>query len=128
MTELQNWSDPMPEVEALVRSARDYVHASEDLRPRVLESARIERGEQRARRLIRQFCLALVLWGLCGTSGLRHSEIALAHQTARSMSATDRIHLRAEAKAADTGDYGSGLVDAFLELREHQAEMLRLAL
>lgn len=124
MAEHNDWFDPLHEVEALVRSAGDYVHASRDLRPRVLETARALRGEQRARCIIRQFSLALVLWALCATSGLQHSEITLAHQHTLS----DRILLRAEAKAAETGDYGGGLVDAFLELRHHQAEVLRLAL
>jgi hypothetical protein len=123
MTQLDDCFDPLQEVEALVLSARNYVHASEDLRPRVLETARAECGERRARRCTGQIALALVLWGLCATSGVDHATIAVAQQ-----SVSERVLERAQEKAAEAGDYGSGFVDAFVELREQQAEVLRLAL
>jgi len=124
MIDLHNHYDPLREIESLVRSAGDYVHATDDLRPRVLETARVQHGERRARRFIRQIALALVLWTLCANSGLHNSDIALAQQ----VSGTERMLQRAEAKAADSGDYGSGFVDAFLELRKEQAQILRMAL
>ena len=124
MIDLHNDYDPLREIESLVRSAGDYVHATDDLRPRVLETARVQYGERRARRFIRQIALALVLWTLCANSGLHNSDIALAQQ----ISGTERMFQRVEAKAADSGDYGSGFVDAFLELRKEQAQILRMAL
>jgi hypothetical protein len=89
-----------------------------------MESARTECDERRARRYLRQAAMALVLWGLCTATGVEHSGVVLAQQTDTSVS--DRVLLRAAAKAADSGDFASGFVDAFVELRRQQAEVLRL--
>src|SRR5215217_1007222 len=61
VTESPSWDEQVSEVEAIVRSAGNYVHASKDLRPRVLETARLTNGERRARRCIRQVALAAAL-------------------------------------------------------------------
>ena len=52
------------EIEAIVRSAGDYVRVSNELRPRVLEMARLSNGERRVRRCIRGIGLvaALLIW------------------------------------------------------------------
>jgi hypothetical protein len=53
--------DPEQDLEALIRAAGDYVRPSEDLRPRVLEEARVSRTERRAQGWIWQAALAVVV-------------------------------------------------------------------
>src|SRR5690242_16353628 len=61
MTDSCDWndslSDSQSETEALIRAAGGYVRASDDLRPRVLEAARLQTGERRARQRIRRVAL-----------------------------------------------------------------------
>ena len=59
VTDSSDSYEPLSDIEAMVRSAANYVQVSNDLRPRVLEAAREKSGERRARRFIRQaaaFC------------------------------------------------------------------------
>ena len=51
MGDIPNWHESAREVEAMLLAAGGYVRASDDLRPRVLEGARLQRRELRARRL-----------------------------------------------------------------------------
>src|SRR5438045_1598626 len=50
MAELQDLHGPLDDVETMIRMAQDYVRASDDLRPRVLELARAQRRERHVRR------------------------------------------------------------------------------
>ena len=52
------------DVEAMIRAAGEYVRASDDLRPRVLEAARLQYRERRARRWIRHAAVLVLLWRL----------------------------------------------------------------
>ena len=130
MNESHNWDEPIDEVEAMVRAAGDYVQASDDLRPRVLESARTQRGEQRAQRCIQRMAVYFVLLTVFSTSGRHSLETAGTRQ--QSMLAavdSDSIFSRAETTVTrGDGDYGWGMVEAFSELRRRQAEVLRSAL
>jgi hypothetical protein len=119
--------EPLSHIEAMVRSAANYVQVSNDLRPRVLEAAREKSGERRARRFIRQAALFAALLTWCVTASVSRLDI--------------RDDLR-ELTLATTGSYPisnnriSGgasseawaLVDAYTELRERQADVLRLKL
>ncbi len=125
MTDTRDWRDPSDEpweeVEAMVRAAGQYVAASDDLRPRVLETARTECGEQRAQRIIRQAAIAVVLTAMLTLSGDRGLDsVGASRQLADSQSIFSR--------AASSGDAGWGMVDAFRELRHEQAKALRVSL
>lgn len=48
MSEPAPWEEAESAIEALVRSAGNYVQPSQDLRPRVLEAAKVEQAERRA--------------------------------------------------------------------------------
>lgn len=116
MTELRSSHEPIDDIEALIRSAKDYVHASDDLRPRILEAARSQRGEQRALGYLRQAAIVLAIFGLLtmarqGTAD--HAEPAL-------LAAVSAESLLSAAAA----DGNWGLVDSFTELRQRQAELL----
>lgn len=115
MTDLRSRHEPIDDIEALIRSAKDYVHASDDLRPRILEAARSQRGEQRALGYLRQAAIVLAILGLLtlarrGTTD--HAEPALL----AAVSAEDLLSAAAE-------DRNWGLVDSFTELRQRQAEL-----
>lgn len=130
MIESRDWYDPTSEVEAMVRAAGDYVQASEDLRPRVLETARAQSGEQRAQRCIRQVALFVVLLAIFTPSGRHRLETGDAPQQ-RSLAAADSESMFSRAEtivARSGGDLGWGMVEAFTELRRRQAEVFRLTL
>jgi hypothetical protein len=102
---------PLDDLEALVRTAQDYVHASDDLRPRVLEAARSQREQQLTLGYLQHAAVVLVVLG-----ALASALYGGATGTADS------------AKLADTSpnipDGNWGLVDSFTELRRRQAVLL----
>jgi hypothetical protein len=124
MTESNPWHEQMDEIELMIRAARDYVHASTDLRPRVLETARAQCGEQRVRRYIRQMAIAIFLFVTFTASNRDRLETETSWITADS----DYLFSRAEAEARRGSDVGWSMVEAFTESRRRQAEVLRLAL
>ncbi|MCI0491748.1 MAG: hypothetical protein L0Z07_02295 [Planctomycetes bacterium] len=126
MTDLQNGYEPIDEVEALVWAAGDYVQASDDLRPRVLETARMQCREQRARFYLRQAAVLVALLAVFTTTSSDRMDKAAGQQGLVAWTGSDWLFARAQMKATWDGDYGSGLVDAFTELRSRQAEVLRL--
>ena len=98
----------MSELEALIRSAKDYVQPSQDLRPRILEAAR---SQHRAMSCLRHAAVALLMisalaTGLHGMNGFV-------------LSTTTPEQLLSSA-AHDNW----GLVDSFTELRRRQAILL----
>jgi hypothetical protein len=111
------------DVESLVRQASDYVRASDDLRPRVLETARSERGERRARRRIWQSALFALLLGLFVTSICQQPAL-----TGAGAEAPGEQLLSEAQSTARAGESSWGIVESFTELRRRQAELLRLAL
>lgn len=98
--------DSLEELEALVRSAKDYVHPSDDLRPRVLEAARSQR---RVMSYLRHAAVALVMVGTLFTGLHGTSALVLSPTT------SDQL-LSSAARDANWG-----LVDSFTELRQRQA-------
>jgi len=122
-----NLNEPLGDIEALVRSAANYVQVSKDLRPRVLDAVRLTNVERRARRYIYQAALfaALVTW--CVTASVHRldmrddlRELSLATASAYPIS-NSRI-------SGGAGDAAWVLVDAYTELRGRQADVLRLKL
>ncbi|MBW8883838.1 MAG: hypothetical protein JF612_03475, partial [Planctomycetia bacterium] len=74
-------SQPLDEVEALIRSAGEYVHASDDLRPRVLENARLQCRERRLRRRFWQSAAVVLFCGLFTSSLIHRAESAMEAQS-----------------------------------------------
>jgi hypothetical protein len=126
MIELYEGPDFQDEVESLVRAAGEVVYASEDLRPRVLEQAREQMRERRARRWVRRMAMSVV---------------ALATFSASSGDSPGGYHLPVAAALAYPGGYSDagfipatgmnvdwGMVDGFTEMRRLQAEALHTSL
>ena len=119
MHNLVDWQERYDEVEALVQAAGGYVQASDDLRPRVLETARAEAGELRGRRWVRQASLAAAIVGIAvsirTTTGGNDPKISDA----------EAVYEQASQKSVGAGGFGWALVQAFRELRERQFESLQ---
>lgn len=126
MVERIDACEPFGDVEALVRAAGDFVQASPDLRPRIVEAARTQRREIRARRLIRRLAVAVVLLAAL-TAAVGHQAKNAARSDELQLLAADShaMYLRAEIHGAKAGGVGWGIVEAFRELRERQSEALR---
>jgi len=120
VTDLHERFDPFADVEALVRSAQEYVQPSADLRPRTLEAARTERCERRVREVIWQAAIVVLMVGLFGAS-LRHwgddPSAGTSHLPAAAV---------LTAEIATPGiDASWNMVDSFTQLRQRQAQVLR---
>ena len=112
------------DVESLIRAAGNYVRPSDDLRPRVLETARSESRERQNQRRMWQLALVVALLGVITTA-----------ERARWEAAAAAPGLLVEAAALVGGDKQGdsscvdsswGLVDSFTELRRRHAALLRL--
>jgi hypothetical protein len=110
----------------MLRAAGDYVRASEDLRPRVLEAARAQCGEQRARRFIRHAAVCVVLLASFMASVSQVPETAGADQEVALNAADSRTMFSRAQTYAARGDIGWGMVKAFTELRCRQSAAFRL--
>ena len=117
--------DPIDEIEAMVLAAGQYVRASDDLRPRVLETARSQCGERRAQRCLHHFAVFIALLAFFTTiyhnqlegnnPGLRDSVLAvISNRTSSPASPTVR-----------SGNWDWSMIDAFTELRRQQAAVFR---
>jgi hypothetical protein len=134
VAESYDWSWPLEDdaqdgVEAMVRAAGPYVRASDDLRPRVLEAARFQRGEQWARRCIRHVAVFTMLMAFFtaadqpGLDGRRSRPTAML-----AAAGFDEFLTPATTVTPRSGDGDWRMIEAFTELRRQQAQMLRLAL
>ena len=124
MIDSPNFSSPLDEVEALIRSAGGYVRASDDLRPRVLENARLQCGERRMRRRFWQAAAVVLLCGMITSSVLHQPENAIAID-AQSAGWTNPMLTSLEA-AARSSDPSWQTVESFTQLRLRQAQLLHL--
>src|SRR5262249_14891363 len=118
----REWGGDVADVEELIRSAGNYVQVSKDLRPRVLESARLKNGERRARSVVRKTGLvaALLMW--CITASIRSLDMP---EDLRQLTIIATGSVPAGHVSGGNGDIGWSLVDAFTELRCRQADVLR---
>ena len=125
MTDLRDWKEPFNELELLFRDAGNYVQASSDLRPRVLESARARRSEHRLRRGLCRITVCVLLC-MAGTASIRQYHVTtgqrgnVVSQNNSSGSELDWGQMKVTA-----GDASWGAVEAFTEFRRRQAEALR---
>ncbi len=124
MIESRDFSSPLDEVESLIRSAGDYVRASDDLRPRVLEIARIQINERRLRRHFWQSA-AVALFCVILTSSLVPRFDPAVGAKAHTSAWTSPIFDPVEA-AALSSDPSWQMVESFSELRLRQAQLLHL--
>ena len=124
MADWRETCESLGDVEALVRAAGDYVQPSRDLRPRVLEAARLESGERQARRRISRLALCAALLAVITMSGMERPEGPGMFQQITLVAAES--HFDSETGARTGGDSGWALVEAYTELRRRQAEVLRL--
>jgi hypothetical protein len=113
------------EIEAIVRSAGDYVRVSNELRPRVLEMARLANGERRARRCIRDVSLVAALLTWCVTAGIGRLQTD-DNLNRLALIATTPCSAAANEVSSSNSDAAWTLVDGFKELRVRQAAVLRL--
>jgi hypothetical protein len=131
-------NDDLVALEAVVRDAGNLMHASQDLRPRVLEQARMcARQEKRNRVCALLFAAIVFLYsGLFGSSELGRQCVNTVGVNAtaenspmeRSPSFISSDELIASAYAGWEGPVATrewSLVDAFAELQWHRARMLR---
>lgn len=112
MTEF-SFSEPLDELEALLRSAKDYVHPSDDLRPRVLEAARSQRQQRRLLSYLQHAAVALVVLGALASAIYGTSDFAKVASASRERMLTSA-----------TQDGNWGLVDSLTKLRRRQAVLL----
>lgn len=124
MIDSREWDGDVADVEELIRGAGNYVQVSKDLRPRVLEAARLKSGERQARSVVRKAALvaALLTWSV--TTSIRSLDIP---ENLRELTIVAAGTYPASASHASGGnnDVGWSLVDAFTELRCRQADVLR---
>lgn len=110
--------DAWEDVELLIRAAGRYVVPSEDMRPRVLEAARVESDERKARRRVWHMAIAIgVLGAMFIVANDRTSVLPI---FSHGMLANSDLH------PAEEGAAGWGIVDAFTDLRRRQAALLSL--
>ncbi len=127
MIDSSNVNESFGEIEALVRSAANYVQVSKDLRPRVLDAARLTSGERRIRRYIHQAALFAALLTWCVTTTVNQLDMRddLRELTFAATNANPVSNTRVSSGASDAA---WSLVDAYTELRGRQADVLRLKL
>jgi hypothetical protein len=118
MHSLVDWQERYDEVEAMVKAAGGYVKASDDLRPRVLETARTESTERRGKWWIRQFSIAAAVTGVALSIGLSTYEQG-------PKLGPDEVYEQAVQKSTGAGGFGWALVQVFLDLREDQSKRLQ---
>jgi hypothetical protein len=109
------WDD----VEALVRAAGSFVCPSEELRPRVLETARAESRERWAQQRIWPVALVVGLLGAISTATGGRRDVAV-HFSA------SVLEVQAEVRQTEGGAAGWSMVDSFTDLRRRQAALLSL--
>lgn len=119
--------EPLSEIEAMVRSAANYVQVSKDRRPRVLEAARLNSGERRSRRYIRRAALVAALLTWCVTSSVNRLDM---RDDLRELTLATTASYPISNSRISGGASGAAwtLVDAYTELRGRQADVLRLKL
>jgi hypothetical protein len=122
-----NTYEPLSDIEAKVHSAGNYVQVSKDLRPRVMDAARLTSSERRVRRYIRQAALfaALLTWWVTASVNRLDMRDDLRDL---SLAAAGTYPISSNRIGSGASDAAWVLVDAYTELRGRQADVLRLKL
>jgi len=125
VTESCPWDESVDGVEAMVLAAGQYVGASDDLRPRVLEAVRVQSGERSARRRLRHVAFAVVLLAFLAPEFQQHwSESQSRWGSIEEFGAdvSDSVSPAASTRC-DDGEWR--IIEAFTRLRREQAQFLR---
>jgi hypothetical protein len=117
--------ESLSDLERLIRAAGEYVQPSIDLRPRVMEEARMQSSERKARRIIRYLAVAVFLLGVLTSTNKQ--EIALATASPASLLGSERVAREAE-EAARRGNAVWGTVEAFSGSRFRHAQAFKQSL
>lgn len=130
MTRLLDHHESFEPIEALVRAAGGYVLPSEDLRPRVLETARTVRSERRAQTRIGRFARWIVILAIFADAVGHQLQThwPSVHDRSTLVDAQQVFSLVEMRVSPGHHDLGWGLVEAYSELRNRQAQFLRPAL
>ncbi len=108
---------PSDSLESMIRSAGNYVHPTDDLRPRTIEAAGERGARQRGRRVAVWLALALLTLPPCGAlicQACFSSQHAI-------VSAADLQDRAGDLATRRKGGLGWALLDAFCMLRLEQA-------
>lgn len=126
--------DSLAELEAMLLSAGSYVRASDDLRPRVLETAKELRRERRICRRLRAMLFTVALSFLCldAVDTPLRQLLSEPRDPERIVDAEDIYRFSKAQIFADDGDwsdeFGWGMVEAFNVMRLKQSRALRPAM
>lgn len=127
MTESCYWNEPLDDVEAMVLAAGQFVGASDDLRPRVLEAARLQCGERRAQSCLRHVAVFVALLALFTAEFREGLDDQRSRLCPRLVAVgVDDLNSPAPPATMRNGDGDWRMIDAFTKLRRHQAQLLRL--
>ena len=119
-----NAYEPLSDIEAMVRSAGNYVQVSKDLRPRVMDAARLTSGERRVRRYIQRAALfaAVLTWWVTASVNRLDMRVDLRDL---SLATAGAYPISSSRIGSTAGDAAWVLVDAYTDLRGRQADVLR---
>jgi hypothetical protein len=127
VTDSCSWDESVDGVEAMVQAAGQYVAASDDLRPRVLEAVRVVCGEQSARRFLWRAVLVIALFALY-LPDFRHEleERRSPLSGGTEAAGFDVLDSLVPVATTRSGDGDWRMIDAFTKIRRQQAQLLRL--
>lgn len=126
MINLREQPESLPDLEALIRSAQNFVAVSDDLRPRVLEAAREERSQRRAHQRIGKAAALAIALGIFLTLIREEARDTIASPLSADRSAGASFSNPQSLLGQDESAWE--LVDSLTELRKRQASLFRLSL
>lgn len=124
MSERRENQPPREAVEAMLLAAAGYVRASDDLRPRVLETARAQCAHATIRSVAGMLAISVSLVVFMGMGAKHHTPAPVNDEPTLAQTDSQAIFSQAQAKAIRSGGLSWGIVDAFRELRQKQSEAI----
>ena len=114
-------SDP-ESIESIIRAAKDYVHPSDELRPRIVEAAKDRCGDCRAEQRFSNFAIAVLVLILVSSPTL---QLASMMSSRIAKTSAEEIQIRAEAlsRQSEIGSHWA-LAEAYSQWRYQQASRL----
>ena len=122
MNDYPRGSRQSSEIESLIFAAERYVRPSDDLRPRVFETVRLERHERRLQRHLAQMA-AVVLLMVTAITVVRQPEVS--DRTRAFLPTVKAMSAESQVEAARFTDHSTWeAVESFTDLRRRQAQLL----
>lgn len=129
MIDARDFFESERDVESMIREASEYVRASDDLRPRVLEAARTQWRERRVRRWIRHAAVLVLTVAFTTAAGQQGLDGERSHPIGIVAAAGfDEFLVPKSVATPRSGDGDWRMFEAFSELRRQQAQVFRLDL